>query len=80
MNKCFGRDGGVCSDLLEDLRLVLQAAVQVAAGVHAEILHHHLIDQLLQLAQLGAQMSEGRRDSQSVTLQLQFVWFLTVSP
>ncbi len=47
-------DGGVCSDLLQDLRLVLRAAVQVTTGVHAEILHHHLIDQLLQLAQLRA--------------------------
>lgn len=50
-------------DLLEDLRLVLQIAVQVAPGVHAEVLHHHLIDQLLQLTQLRAQMSEGQTDT-----------------
>lgn len=72
----IGCDGRVCSDLLQDLRLVLQAAVQIAAGIHAEILHHHLIDQLLQLTQLGTQMSVGRtdrqRDRQSVVL--------TVSP
>lgn len=61
----FEATDGSCSDLLEDLRLLLQAAVQVAAGVHAEILHHHLIDQFLQLAQLGAQMSEGRIHRQS---------------
>lgn len=69
MNKHCGKhsgcDRGVCSDLLQDLWLVPQAAVQVAPGVHAEVLHHHLIDQLLQLAQLGAQMSEGHKHAQS---------------
>lgn len=53
------------TDLLQDLRLLLQAAVQVAAGVHAEVLHHHLINQLLQLAQLGAQMSDGSKHTES---------------
>lgn len=44
--------GVVRSDLLQDLRLIPQAAAQVTAGVHVEILHHHFIDQLLQLTQL----------------------------
>ena len=47
------------SDLLQHLRLLLQTAVQVTAGIHTEVFHHHLIDQFLQFTQLGAQMSEG---------------------
>lgn len=57
---------GVCSDLLQDLRLLLQAAVQVTASVHGEVLNHHLVDQFLQLTQLGAQMSEGRTNRHDV--------------
>lgn len=56
---------GVCSDLLQDLRLLLQAAVQVTASVHGEVLDHHLVDEFLQLTQLGAQMSEGRTNREA---------------
>lgn len=47
------------SDLSQHQRLLFQTPAQIAAGVHAEVLHHHLVDQLLQLTQLGTQMSEG---------------------
>lgn len=56
----------VWPDLLQDLRLLPQAAAHVAADVHAEIFHHHLINQLLQLTQLRAQMSEEGGEQPSV--------------
>lgn len=60
--------GLLLSDLLQHQRLLPQAAAQVTAGVHGEVLHHHLVDELLQLAQLRAQVSAGgaRRDANRV--------------
>lgn len=47
------------TDLLHDLSVVLQTPAEVTPGVHAKVLHHHLVYQLLHLTQLRAQVSAG---------------------
>lgn len=62
----------VWPDLLHHLRLLPQASAHGAADVHAEIFDHHLINQLLQLTQLRAQMS-GEEGDQPLVMSPSFI-------
>lgn len=55
------------TDLLHDLSVVLQTPAEVTPGVHAKVLHHHLVYQLLHLTQLRAQVSAGGGGTGDVT-------------